>query len=59
MFVGDYDFYVILILDFVDFVCCLLVQVFFFIIFCDDLGNFIYIDFDDNGMFDGLDVLLL
>ena len=56
--VGDYDLYVILIPDPADPACRPSAQMPFSITPCDDLGNFTYIDFDDNGMFDGPDVPL-
>ncbi|MEL6968669.1 MAG: SdrD B-like domain-containing protein [Bacteroidota bacterium] len=55
---GDYDLYAILTPDPTDPNCRPSVQSSLTITPCDDIGNFTYIDFDNNGTFDGSDVAL-
>lgn len=55
---GNYDLYAILTPDPSDAACRPIAAATVSILTCDDLGDFTYIDFDNNGMYDGVDVAL-
>ncbi|WP_020538514.1 SdrD B-like domain-containing protein [Lewinella cohaerens] len=56
--VGNYDVYALLSPDPADGACRPFAMATIGIILCDDLGDFTFIDFDNNGSFDGDDVPL-